>query len=194
MHSIRKWSDEADTRLQDCFAGTDWDMFRDSPIGIEEFTTVTGFINKCIEDVFPTVTIWTYPNQKPCITGSNHTGIKARATAYKEQDSDIDTYKKARYDRRWDKKTWKRTIKEEVGILLHRFRHSSDVGGLAVDNGLQRETQLWDAQWHRTPNELNAFYAHFEENNTESYMKAPVVQMTVWSHSLWPMWIKLWNR
>ena len=41
-------------------------MFRDSSDGIEEYTTpVTGFINKCIEDVVPIVTVRTYPNQKP---------------------------------------------------------------------------------------------------------------------------------
>ena len=39
-------------------------MFRDSSDGVEEYTTsVTGFINKCIEDVIPTVTVRTYPNQ-----------------------------------------------------------------------------------------------------------------------------------
>jgi hypothetical protein len=38
---------------------------------IEEYTTsVTGFIKKCIEDVVPTVTVLTYPNQKPWITGN----------------------------------------------------------------------------------------------------------------------------
>ena len=44
--SIKKWSDEADAKLQDCFAITDWNMFRDSSDGLEEYTTsVTGFIN-----------------------------------------------------------------------------------------------------------------------------------------------------
>ena len=58
--SIEKRSDEADAKLQDCFASTDWNMFRDSSDGIEEYTTsVTGFINKCIEDVVPTVTVRT---------------------------------------------------------------------------------------------------------------------------------------
>ena len=33
---------------------------------IDKYTdTVTEFIRKCIEDVVPTVTIKTYPNQKP---------------------------------------------------------------------------------------------------------------------------------
>jgi hypothetical protein len=45
--SIKKCSDEADAKLQDCFAITDWNMFQDSSDGIEEYTTsVTDFINK----------------------------------------------------------------------------------------------------------------------------------------------------
>ena len=44
-------------KLQDCFASTDWNKFWDSSDGIEEYTTsVTGFINKCIDDVVLTVT------------------------------------------------------------------------------------------------------------------------------------------
>jgi alpha-acetolactate decarboxylase len=55
-------------------------MFRDSSNGIEEYTTsVTGFINKCIDDIVPTVTVRTYPNQKPRITGYIHIELKARA-------------------------------------------------------------------------------------------------------------------
>ena len=47
--SIKQWSDEADAKLQDCFAITDWNMFRDSSDGIEKYTTsVTGLIKKCI--------------------------------------------------------------------------------------------------------------------------------------------------
>lgn len=73
--SILKWSDDADATLQNCFASTDWNMFWDSLNGFEEDTTsVTGFINKCIDDVVPTVTVHTYPNQKPWITGNRAKG------------------------------------------------------------------------------------------------------------------------
>ena len=58
--SIKKLSNEADAKLQDCFVFTDWNMFRDYSDGIEEYTTsVTGFINKCIDDVITTVTVRT---------------------------------------------------------------------------------------------------------------------------------------
>ena len=56
--SIRKLSDDADAKLQDCFASIDWNMYRDSSDGIEEYTTsVTGFINKYIDNINPTVRI-----------------------------------------------------------------------------------------------------------------------------------------
>ena len=70
-HTPCQWSADVDAALQACFASTDWNMFRDSSNGIEEYTTsVTGVINKCICDVVPTVTVRTYPNQKPWITGN----------------------------------------------------------------------------------------------------------------------------
>jgi hypothetical protein len=44
---------------------------------IEEYSTsVTGFINKCIQDVVQTVTVRTYPNQKSWITGNIRTELR----------------------------------------------------------------------------------------------------------------------
>ena len=63
-------------------------MFRDSSDDIGEYTTsVTGFINKWIEDVVPTVTVRTYPNQKPWITGNIRTELKGRAATFNVRDS-----------------------------------------------------------------------------------------------------------
>ena len=73
-------------------------MFQDSSDGIEEYTTsVTGFINKCIDAVVSTVTVRTYPNEKPWITGNICTELKGRAAAFKERDSNPDAYNKSRY-------------------------------------------------------------------------------------------------
>jgi ribosomal protein S12 methylthiotransferase accessory factor YcaO len=98
-HSIRKWSDDADAKIQDYFASTDWNVFRDSSSdGIEEYTTsVTSFINKCIDDVVPTVTVHTYPNQKPWITSNIRIEVNGRAAAFKERDSNLDAYRKTIY-------------------------------------------------------------------------------------------------
>ena len=93
-----KWPDEADAKPQDCFASTDWNMFWDSSNGIEEYTTsVTGFINKCIEDVVPTVTVRTYPNRKPWITGNIRSELKGGAASFKDWDSNPEAYNKSHY-------------------------------------------------------------------------------------------------
>ena len=76
----------------------DWNMLQDSSNGIEEYTTsVIGVINKCIDDIIPTVTVRTYPIQKPWIRGSIRTELKVRATAFKERDSNPEAYKKSHY-------------------------------------------------------------------------------------------------
>ena len=73
-------------------------MFQDSSDDIEEYTTsVTGFINKCIEDVVPTVTVRIYPNQKSWITGNIRTELKGTADAFKVRDSNPEAYKKSCY-------------------------------------------------------------------------------------------------
>ena len=93
--SVKKWSDEADAKLQDCFAITDLNMFRDSSECFEENTTY----------VVPTVTVRTYPNQKPWITGNIRTELKGRTDAIKVRDSNLETYKKSCY-------SFRRTIKQ----------------------------------------------------------------------------------
>ena len=120
-------------------------MFRDSSDGIEEYTTsVTGFINKCVDAVVPTVTVRTYPNQKPWITGNIRTELKGRAAAFKEWDYNPEAYKKIRYALQQTIKQAKRQYKD--GIILHRLQRSSDVEGLANYYRLQREAQPRAAQ------------------------------------------------
>ena len=73
--SIRKWSDNAYAKLQDCFASTDWNMFQDYSNSTEENTTsATGFINKCIEDFVPAVTVRTVH------TPTRNHGLQATST------------------------------------------------------------------------------------------------------------------
>jgi hypothetical protein len=74
-------------------------MFRGCSGGNEDYTTsVIGFITKGIDDVVPTVTVRTYPNQQPWITGNIRTKPKARAAAFNERDFNPEAYKKSRYD------------------------------------------------------------------------------------------------
>ena len=78
--------------------------------------TVTEFIRKCVGDVVPTVTIKTYPNQKPCIDGSIRTNLKARTTTfnYGKVTGKKAEYKQCSYSLRREIKQAKRQYKDEV--------------------------------------------------------------------------------
>ena len=96
-------------------------MFRDSSNGVEEYTTsVISFINKCIDDIVPTVTVRTYPKQEPLITGNIHIKLKTRVVAFKERDTNQDSYKQSRYALRRKIKQAKRQyrIKTAPGLTL----------------------------------------------------------------------------
>ena len=164
--SIRQWSDEADVRLQDCFASTDWDMFRDSSDCNEEFTTIlTGFIKKCIDNVIPAVTIRTYPIQKPWITGNIHTGLKARATAYKEWDKDVFKTSDLR-DIKRAKGQYRRKVKS--------YYTGSNVRCMWL--GLHSITDYKGKPSHKfcvTGQLLYSLYARFEEYNSLPCVECP---------------------
>ncbi len=114
LRTIQLWSDQSDPMLQDCFDYVDWDMFRAaSDDDIDVYTdTVTCFIRKCIEDVVPTKTIRTYPNQKPWINADVCTALNARTTAF--NSGNMDDYKQASYTRHKTIKTAKHKYKEKL--------------------------------------------------------------------------------
>jgi hypothetical protein len=72
-------------------------VFWDSSNEIEYTASVTGFINKCIDDFVLKVNVRAFPNQMPWITGNIRTKLKARAAAFKERDTNPDAYKKFCY-------------------------------------------------------------------------------------------------
>ena len=133
-------------------------MFGDSSNGIEEYTTsFIGFINKCIDDVIPTVTVRTYPNQKPWITGNIRIELKARAAAFKEGDTNPDAYRKSHYALR-------RTIKQgkhQYRIKIESYYTSSDARqmweGLKCIRDYKGKTRRELPSDRSLPDELNAF-------------------------------------
>ena len=138
-------------------------MFRDSSNGIEKYTT------SVIGDV-PTVTIRTYLNQKPWITGYIRIELKARAAAFKERDTNPDAYKNSRY-------AYRRTIKQakrEYSIKIESYYTDSDARQMwqglktIIDyKGNPSRVLPIDVT---LPDELNGFYARFETSNTEPCM------------------------
>ena len=103
------------------------------------------------------MTVRTYPNQKPWITGNIHTKLKGRAAAFKERDSNPDAYKKSRYALRPTIKQAKRQYRTKV----ESYYTGSDTRW--IWQGLQTITDYKGKQGRKLPSdtslpdELNCF-------------------------------------
>ena len=147
----------------------------DSSNGIDKYTTsVIGFINKCIDDVVPYVTVRTYPTLKPWITGNICTELTAKAS-FKERDSNPEAYKKSRY-------ALQRTIKKEKCQYRTKIElYYTGYDARRMWQGLQTITEYKGKHSREllsdmsVADKLNYLYARFKANNTETCMRAPAV-------------------
>ena len=121
------------------------------------------------------MTLRTYPNQKPWITGNIRTELKGRTAGFKEQDSNPEAYKKSHYALRRIIKQAKRQYKTKIELyytgsdarrMWQGLKTITDYKG-KHSRELPSDTSL--------PDELNYFNARFEAINTEACMRASAV-------------------
>ncbi len=63
---VTRWSSHSEAMLQAALDEVDWDMFRASSSDVSEFTDVAvSFVNTLTEQAIETITLRTFPNQKP---------------------------------------------------------------------------------------------------------------------------------
>ncbi|XP_025760682.1 uncharacterized protein LOC112845470 [Oreochromis niloticus] len=68
LRAVHRRSDQSESTLWDCFDHAEREMFHVATNDIDEYTdSVCGFIRKCVEDVVPSRTVKSFPNQKPGI-------------------------------------------------------------------------------------------------------------------------------
>ncbi len=139
---------------------------------LQEYTeTVTAYIPKCIDDVTVTKTITVRANQKPWLTGEVYRLLKARNAAFRAGDEEGLKTARANLSRgiREAKRQYSRRI-------AHRFSDSRDTRSLW--QGIQTITdykpppQTCDSTIPLL-NELNAFFARFEAQNSTTAQKTP---------------------
>ncbi len=174
---IQVWPEGSSEALQDCFETTDWNMFKqaatyNNTTDLQEYTeTVTAYITKCIDDVTVTKTITVRANQKPWLTGEVYRLLNARNAAFRAGDEEGLRTARANLSRgiREAKRQYSRRI-------AHRFSDSRDTRSLW--QGIQTITdykpppQTCDSTIPLL-DELNAFFARFEAQNSTTAQKTP---------------------
>ncbi len=69
--------------LQAALDDVDWDMFRASSSDVSEFTDVAlSFVNTLTEQATETITVRTFPNQKPWVDRTIRAAVNKRTAAY----------------------------------------------------------------------------------------------------------------
>jgi hypothetical protein len=139
-------------------------------------SSFTCYINKCTNDIFPTVTVRTYPNQNPWITGNIHTELKARAGTFKEWDTNPDAYKKSRHDLRGAIKQVTRQYRTQGESYFAGFDTRQMWQGVQTIMDYKEKPSHKQPSDTSLPEELNAFYAHFKASNTEPCMRTSAVK------------------
>ena len=87
---VKRWTPDTESILQDCFAQTDWDVFKaaatleDSSVSIQDYAEyVTGYISTCVDNIVPTIQVKRFPNQKPWINSQVRHMLRAPSIAFK---------------------------------------------------------------------------------------------------------------
>ncbi|KAI3366465.1 hypothetical protein L3Q82_000598 [Scortum barcoo] len=141
-------------------------------IDVEEYTdTVTSYITKCIDDVTHIKSITTRANRKPWLTGDVHRLLKARDKAFKAGDELALRTARANLSR-----GIRKAKQDYTNKITSHFKDSKNAQSLW--QGIQAITDYKPAPRSCESditllNNLNKFFARFEEQNTTCPQKTP---------------------
>jgi len=167
VRTVNMWTDNALMELQGCLEATDMNIFKEATDNIHEYTdTVSSYIDWCTSICIPSRTIRVLPNQKPWFNADVRIKIRNRSTAFKSGDNM--EYKQARYELQKSIRAAKRAYTQR---LENCYRENNT---RRMWQGIQTVTNYRKNANNRTviqdsflPDNLNEFYARFDQNNRD---------------------------
>ena len=86
MKTVKVWTEEGTSALQDCLEDTDWDVFADGTDLEGHTSAVLSYINFCAEGVSETKTVKVLPNQRLWFSSKVKTLLRTQDLAFKSGD------------------------------------------------------------------------------------------------------------
>ncbi len=111
---VTRWSSHSEAMLQVALDDVDWDMFRASSSDVSEFTDVAvSLVNTLTEQATETITVRTFPNQKPWVDRTIRDAVNKRTAAYNEAllSGNMSEYKASCY-----------ALRRAVRAAKHRYK------------------------------------------------------------------------
>lgn len=165
VSTVKKWTNEAKERLQDCMELTDWCVFDDATSSLDEHTdTVTSYISFCEDICVPTRTRIKYNNDKPWFNAKLKQLRRSKEEAYRSGDRAL--YNQARNTLTKEIKAAKKNYSNKLSSMMSRNEPSIAWRCLQNITSYKRpSTQtMGDRQ---LADDLNRFYCRFEQPSNE---------------------------
>ncbi len=160
--------------LQSALDDVDWDMFRASSSDVSEFTEVAvSFVNTLTEQATETITVKSFPNQKPWVDRTIRDAVNKRTAAYNEAllSGNMREYKASCYALRRAVSAANIATKRELSLISAQWL-ATHVQGLrticAVGNKSSAEVRADPS----LAEELNTFYGRFESTEASRLCRA----------------------
>lgn len=168
QRTIQVWSQESVDQLQDCFEQTNWDLFKEGNDLDQCTETVTDYIRFCEELCVPTKVKTLYPNNKPWFNKVVRSRLVAKDQAFRDKESDPESYRRAKSDLNKAIRDTKREYKERIedNFATDDPREAwANINLVTNYKGAKRSASTDDAS---LPDKLNEFYARFDKENHEA--------------------------
>lgn len=85
---IRTWPEDASSQLQDCFEGTQWDLFSHEDVNVYTFT-VLSYVQYCVDNVTVNKQVRCYLNNKPWMNRDVKLLLRERDIAFRSGNKDL---------------------------------------------------------------------------------------------------------
>ncbi len=169
---VTRWSSHSEAMLQ-ALDDVDWDMFRASSSDVSEFTDVAvSFVNTLTEQATETITVRTFPNQKPWVDRTIRAAVNKRTAAYNEAllSGNMSEYKASCYALRRAVRSAKLRYRERIESHFQLNDSRRMWQGLRIICAYGNKSS---AEMRADPllaDELNTFYGRFECNGGSTFL------------------------
>ncbi len=162
---VTRWSSHSEAMLQAALDDVDWDMFRVSSSDVSVFTDVAlSFVNTLTEQATETMTVTTFPNQKPWVDGTIRAAVNKCTAAYNEAllSGNMSEYKASCYFLRRAVRAAKLRYRERIESHFQLNDSRRMWQGLGTICAFGNKSSAEVRADPLLADELNTFYGRFE--------------------------------
>ncbi len=174
---VTRWSSHSEAMLQAALDDVDWDIFRASSSDVSEFTDVAvSFVNTLTEQATETITVRTFPNQKPWVDRTIRDAVNKRTAAYNEAilSGKMGGYKASCYALRRAVRAAKLRYKERIESHFQLNDSRRMWQGLRTICAFGNKSSAEVRADPLLADELNTFYGRFECNGGSGTLPSSV--------------------